>query len=99
MTQPMNHLHITHLNVYTPNDDEKKDAKLFANNVRQRMADVVGYPTYNLTFFDKLPYERSEQQRELGRNRWMEKNGGVLPTPPVFSQDAFGTPLESAKSK
>eukprot|EP00978_Attheya_sp_CCMP212_P012710 scaffold31809_cov38-Attheya_sp.AAC.1 len=101
MSQPMNHLHMIHLNVYTPNDDEQKDAKLFANNVRQRMADVVGcnFPTYNLTFFDKLPYELSEKQREMGRNRWMEKNGGVLPTPPVFSQDAFGNPLESAKAK
>ena len=41
MTQPRNHMHVHHLAVYTPNDAEKTDAQLFANNVRRCMVNAL----------------------------------------------------------
>lgn len=34
-----NYCELEYLPVYTPNEEEKQDAKLFANNVRQVMAE------------------------------------------------------------
>jgi len=100
MTQPMNHLHVTHLAVYVPNAAEKADARLYANNVRCRMAEELGVGMYELTWTDKLQFEISEKARELGRKKLAERHGGVVPPLPVFTQDPFGNPLlESKKDK
>jgi lysophosphatidylcholine acyltransferase/lyso-PAF acetyltransferase len=99
LTQPMNHMHVTHLAVYVPTDAEKADAKLFANNVRRRLAETLGVETYELEWVHKLQFERSERKRELGRKLLAERHGGVVPPPPVFTQDAFGNPLENPKDK
>ena len=105
MTQPINHLNITHLAVYVPNDDEKKNPSLYANNVRQKMARELGVECYDLTWSDKLRFESTAMARELGNRRLAAKNGGVVPPMPVFTQDAFGNPLileegsESLKTK
>jgi len=101
MTQPMNHLHVKHLAVYVPNDAEKKDPTLFANNVRQKMASELGVECYDLTWTDKLRYESSEKAQELGRQRLAARNGGVVPPMPIFTEDAFGNALveESSKDK
>lgn len=40
------------LPVYTPNDDEKADPKLFAANVRQVMADALGVPVTDHSYDD-----------------------------------------------
>lgn len=98
MTQPMNRLHVKHLAVYVPNEAEKKDPALYANNVRRKMAKELGVECYDLTWNDKLRFERSAKQRKLGEQRLAAKNGGLVPPMPVFTQDAFGKPLaESVK--
>jgi len=101
MSQPMNHLHVTHLAVYVPNEEEKKDPQLFANNVRQKMADKLGVECYDLTWTDKLRFESTANARELGRQKLAARNGGVVPPMPTFTEDAFGNALieESAKDK
>lgn len=99
MTQPMNHLHVKHLAVYVPNDAEKKDPKLFANNVRQKMSKELGVNCYDLTWNDKLRFESSEKARELGRQKLAARNGGVVPPMPVFTQDAFGNDLVVDEAK
>lgn len=99
MTQPMNHMYVTHLAVYSPNEAEKADAKLFANNVRARMAQSLGVQTYPLSWVDKLPYEPSKKEKELGIAKLTERNGGVLPSPPVFTEDPFGNLMKNDVSK
>lgn len=99
MTQPMNHLYVTHLAVYVPNDAEKADARLYANNVRSKMSKELGVEAYELTWTDKLRFETSEKAQELGRRKLAERHGGVVPPLPVFTQDPFGNALESTKDK
>ena len=89
----MNHPHVKHLAVYVPNDDEKKDPSLYANNVQLKMAKELGVKCYDLTWTDKLRFERSAKARELGNQRLAAKNGGTVPPIPIFTQDAFGNPL------
>jgi len=45
-------MRVTYLPVYQPNQEEKSNAKLYANNVRQVMAKVLGVPTTDHTFED-----------------------------------------------
>ncbi|XP_041375841.1 lysophosphatidylcholine acyltransferase 2-like isoform X2 [Gigantopelta aegis] len=47
-----NYLEIEFLPVYVPNEEEKKDAKLFANNVRDVMAKCLGCPVTDHTYDD-----------------------------------------------
>ena len=49
-------LEITHLPVYIPSDAERRDARLYANNVRALIARELGLPTHDVTFRDKLAY-------------------------------------------
>jgi len=101
MTQPMNSLHVKHLAVYIPNDAEKSDPILYANNVRKKMAKELDVKCYDLTWVDKLRFEPSEKSRELGRKKTAEKYGFVPPMP-TFTQDAFGNPItndDSSKDK
>jgi len=48
----VNHCEITLLEPYFPSDEEKKDAKLFANNVRSIMADELGVGTTQHSYDD-----------------------------------------------
>jgi len=101
MTQPMNSLHVKHLAVYIPNDAEKSDPILYANNVRKKMAKELDVKCYDLTWADKLRFEPSEKSKELGRKKTAEKYGFVPPMP-TFTQDAFGNPItndDSSKNK
>ncbi|KAK8730202.1 hypothetical protein OTU49_008142 [Cherax quadricarinatus] len=53
-----NFCELEYLPVYTPNEEEKQDAKLFANNVRQVMADALGVPVADYTYDDcRLMYK------------------------------------------
>ncbi|XP_042870223.1 lysophosphatidylcholine acyltransferase-like isoform X2 [Penaeus japonicus] len=47
-----NFCELEYLPVYTPSEEEKRDAKLFANNVRQVMADALGVPVADYTYDD-----------------------------------------------
>ena len=89
MTQPMNRLHVKHLAVYVPSEAKRKDPQLFANNLRRKMARELSVECYDLTWTDKLRFERSARSRDLGRRRLAARNGGVVPPMPVFTQDAF----------
>ena len=99
MSQPWNRLTVYELPVYDPSDDEKLDSQLFANNVRQQIANVLKIPVYELQWRDKLIYEPSAKKREIGRKLLLEANGGVMPPDPVFTQDVFGNPLSNAHKK
>ncbi|XP_055890933.1 lysophosphatidylcholine acyltransferase 2-like isoform X2 [Biomphalaria glabrata] len=45
-------IEIEYLPVYTPSEAEKKDPKLFANNVREKMASCLGVPVTDHTYDD-----------------------------------------------
>jgi len=95
MSQPWNRLTVHHLAVYEPSEAEKNDAQLFANNVREQIAKVINVPSYELQWRDKLLVDpTSEKKRDLGRQMF-QKNGGVIPVAPVFSQDVFGNEIGS----
>ncbi|XP_044765486.1 lysophosphatidylcholine acyltransferase isoform X2 [Coccinella septempunctata] len=52
LTRPYSYCEIEFLPVYTPNDEEKRDPKLFANNVRKVMAKALGVPISDYTYDD-----------------------------------------------
>lgn len=62
-----NYCEIEYLPVYIPSDEEAKDHKLFARNVRQKMAEALGVPVADYSYDDcrlmskaaqnNLPYE------------------------------------------
>jgi lysophosphatidylcholine acyltransferase / lyso-PAF acetyltransferase len=45
-------MEVTYLPVYRPNEEEKKDAKMYAFNVRERIADFLGVLTTSHTYED-----------------------------------------------
>ena len=45
MYLPLISFQIEFLPIHTPNEDEIKDPIIFANNVRDRMANILGIPT------------------------------------------------------
>ena len=47
-----NQVELEFLPPYTPSQEEVKDSKLFANNVRKLMADKLGVPLCDVTFDD-----------------------------------------------
>ena len=92
MTQPMNSLNVKHLAVYIPNEEEKSDPILYANNVRKKMAEELDVKCYDLTWTDKLRFEPTTKGQELGKKKLTQKYGEVPPMP-IFTQDAFGNSL------
>lgn len=52
LVQPHSNCEIEYLPVYKPNEEEKKDPKLYAHNVRQLMAKALGVPTLDYTYDD-----------------------------------------------
>ncbi|KAK4876996.1 hypothetical protein RN001_009502 [Aquatica leii] len=52
LTQVYSYCEIEFLPVYTPNEAEKRDPKLFANNVRNVMAKALGIPVLDYTYDD-----------------------------------------------
>ena len=50
LAQPVTRVELEFLSIYHPNDAEIQDAKLFADNVRQHMANALKVPTTNVTF-------------------------------------------------
>ena len=92
MTQPMNSLNVKHLAVYIPNEEEKSDPILYANNVRKKMAKELDVKCYDLTWTDKLRFEPTTKGQELGKKKLTQKYGEVPPMP-IFTQDAFGNSL------
>ncbi|XP_018336785.1 lysophosphatidylcholine acyltransferase isoform X1 [Agrilus planipennis] len=52
LTQVHSYCEIEFLPVYRPNEEEKRDPKLYANNVRRVMAKALGVPTVDYTYDD-----------------------------------------------
>ncbi|XP_039284466.1 lysophosphatidylcholine acyltransferase isoform X3 [Nilaparvata lugens] len=52
LVQPQSNCEIEFLPVYHPNEDEKKDPKLYAQNVRRLMARALGVPCLDYTYDD-----------------------------------------------
>ncbi|KAJ4427972.1 hypothetical protein ANN_23985, partial [Periplaneta americana] len=52
LTQVHSSCEVEFLPVYTPNEDEKHDPKLYANNVRRLMAKALGVPVSDYTYDD-----------------------------------------------
>lgn len=52
LVQPHSNCEIEYLPVYKPSEEEKKDPKLYAHNVRQLMAKALGVPTLDYTYDD-----------------------------------------------
>ena len=98
MTQPWNRLIVHELPVYIPSKAEKAHAQLYANNVRKEIADTINVPVFELQWCHKLMFELSAKKRALGKKILTEKNGGVLPPAPVFTQDVFGNALSTARN-
>ena len=47
-------LTVQYLPVYVPNNEERRDATVFARNVRAQMAKTLAQPTRDVTYKDKL---------------------------------------------
>jgi len=74
-----------YLQPYTPNEQEKEDPKLFAANVRAVMAEAIGIPTTDSSYFDYLRIEKADSVlknlQKLQRNMNIglsEATGNVL---------------------
>ena len=66
LSQPFTRVELEFLSIYYPNSDEMEDAKLYANNLRQHMANALKVQTSDLTFAEaKEKYEKINRSRKL----------------------------------
>lgn len=77
LTQFVNFVEIIYLPVYIPNEEEKKDPSLFAENVRRKMAAVVNLPLKDATRNDKMRYHELVASNKF---KWHRYYGNVKPT-------------------
>jgi len=56
LCQWYNFVEVICLPVYIPNEAEKKDPQLYANNVRKAMSEASGLPLNDANFTDKINY-------------------------------------------
>lgn len=64
LCQPVNHLELTFLPPYAPSADERKDARLFGDNVRRVMASALGVECTGHTL-DDVALQREARQLRL----------------------------------
>ena len=65
MCQLRNKVELQFLPPYQPSNLEQSDPVLFANNVRQEMADALGVPLCDMTFEDiKNKYGKKEPKKD-----------------------------------
>jgi lysophosphatidylcholine acyltransferase/lyso-PAF acetyltransferase len=75
MSQFTNYCELEFLPVYTPSEEEKADVSLYANNVRQVMAEAMGVPVTDYVFEDGLEMSKintlklSEKLKNIARLR------------------------------
>ena len=66
LSRPFINVELEFLSIYYPNPDEIDDAKLYANNLRQHMANALKVPTSDLTFAEaKEKYKNVKKNRKL----------------------------------
>ncbi|XP_054728941.1 lysophosphatidylcholine acyltransferase [Anastrepha obliqua] len=63
MAQFYNRCEIEFLPVYTPSEEEKVDANLYAQNVREVMAKALGVPTSEYSYEDVITMSRAKDMR------------------------------------
>ena len=83
MAQPYQPCELIYLPVYHPSDEEKKDARLFANNVRDVIAAALGVPCTDHSFDDvKLQLAatklRSKRVKEKDRKSHLTVSAGGI---------------------
>uniref|UniRef100_A0AAR5P3Y2 EF-hand domain-containing protein n=1 Tax=Dendroctonus ponderosae TaxID=77166 RepID=A0AAR5P3Y2_DENPD len=61
LTQPSSNCIVEFLPVYYPNEEEKRDPKLFANNVRAIMAKALGIPVVDYSYSDCKMMTRAKE--------------------------------------
>eukprot|EP01111_Echinosteliopsis_oligospora_P014258 TRINITY_DN5335_c0_g1_i1.p1 TRINITY_DN5335_c0_g1~~TRINITY_DN5335_c0_g1_i1.p1 ORF type:complete len:344 (-),score=58.40 TRINITY_DN5335_c0_g1_i1:39-1070(-) len=65
LTQPVVPIEITILPPYYPNDDEKKDAQLYADHVQQLMASELGVPATQHTIHDMVKLSKITRTKNI----------------------------------
>ncbi|RZF39504.1 hypothetical protein LSTR_LSTR001025 [Laodelphax striatellus] len=73
LVQPQSNCEIEFLPVYHPNEEEKKDPKLYAQNVRRLMARALGVPCLDYTYDD---CQLAAKAKALG----LEQNSQLMQT-------------------
>lgn len=61
-------LYVLQLPIYVPSEEEKKDAQLYANNVRQMLMDVGGFGSSDAGLLDCRAYINLLQNKKPPRN-------------------------------
>uniref|UniRef100_A0A1Y1N7U0 Phospholipid/glycerol acyltransferase domain-containing protein n=1 Tax=Photinus pyralis TaxID=7054 RepID=A0A1Y1N7U0_PHOPY len=72
LTQVYSYCEIEFLPVYTPSEAEKRDPKLFANNVRNVMAKALGVPVLDYTYDDCRLMTRAKEMNLPHANSLVE---------------------------
>ena len=63
LAQPYTRVELEFLSIYHPNTEEMDDAKLYANNLRQHMANALNIPISNLTLeYAKAKYAKKWEE-------------------------------------
>ncbi|XP_029717425.1 lysophosphatidylcholine acyltransferase isoform X1 [Aedes albopictus] len=112
LTQFHTYCEIEFLPVYHPNEEEKKDPKLYARNVRNLMARELGIPISDYTFDDckmmtfvkniGMPYpsfsaDIEKLRKELGMNKFNIEQQLVAEGPRLTDENSFLTIEEFSK--
>jgi len=58
-----NVLEVSYLRPYSPNEDEKEDARLYAKNLQELFSDYSGLPSTDLAYKDKIKYHNDMRQQ------------------------------------
>lgn len=56
LMEPLNRVEYIHMPVYYPSEEEKKNPRLYADNVRKKMAERINVELSDASFNDKLEY-------------------------------------------
>jgi len=65
LTQIVNYVSVTELPVYIPNEQEKMDSNLYAENVRKEMASILNIPCVDVSYDNKLEYHNRIKKGEF----------------------------------
>jgi len=69
LCQFVNYARFDYLEVYEPSEDEKKDAQLFADNVRATMAKHLKLPTTEFSFLDYVIMMKARKESVIARKQ------------------------------
>jgi len=61
----VNYVSVTELPVYIPNEQEKIDSNLYAENVRKEIASALNIPCVDVSYNNKLEYHNRIKKGEF----------------------------------